>query len=72
MTKFKFDPITQCSEVSLLKDLISQDNLSKFNKANLNEVKIGFYNRRHYKNPQSKNSSMIQSIDYVDYGDDQQ
>ena len=46
MTKFKFDPVSQCSEVSLLKDLINQENQSKFTKANLNEVKISFYNRR--------------------------
>ena len=46
MTKFKFDPVSQCSEVSLAKDLISADSLLKFNKANLNEVKIGFYSRK--------------------------
>lgn len=45
MTKFKFDPTTQSSEVSLLKDFINQENQIKFCKMNLNEVKISFYNR---------------------------
>lgn len=40
---FKFDPATQMSEVSLLKDIVSSDTLQKFTKNNLNEIKhIGF------------------------------
>ena len=39
----KFDPATQTSEVSILKDIVSGDTLSKFQKINLNEIKsMGF------------------------------
>jgi len=40
---FKFEPATQTSEVSLLKDIVTGDNLSKFSKQNFTEIKsIGF------------------------------
>ena len=45
MTSLKFDPVSQCSEASLLKDLTNIETQQKFNKQNLNEVKISFYNR---------------------------
>lgn len=32
MTTLKFDPISQCSEASLLKDLTNIDTQKKFNK----------------------------------------
>lgn len=39
----KFDPSSQTSEVSLLKDIVSSDTLNKFTKQKLSEVKnIGF------------------------------
>ena len=39
----KFDPTSQTSEVSLLKDIVSTETLTKFQKQNLNEVSnIGF------------------------------
>ena len=42
-TMFKFDPATQTSEVSSLKDIVSEDSLKKFSKSNLDEIKnIGF------------------------------
>lgn len=42
-TMFKFDPATQTSEVSILKDIVSGDTLTKFQKINLNEIKsMGF------------------------------
>jgi len=46
MTTLKFDPVNQCSEASLLKDLTNIDTQQKFTKQNLSEVKIAFYNRR--------------------------
>lgn len=60
MTKFRFDPITQCSEVSLLKDLINPEQQLKFNKQHLNEVKIAFYNRGN--NNATTNSSINKSL----------
>jgi hypothetical protein len=42
-TMLKFDPATQTSEVSILKDIVSGDTLTKFQKINLNEIKsMGF------------------------------
>jgi hypothetical protein len=39
----KFDPATQTSEVSLLKDIVSGDTQNKFHAKNLQEIKsIGF------------------------------
>ena len=39
----KFDPATQNSEVSLLKDIVTQDTLQRFHKHNFPEMKqIGF------------------------------
>lgn len=40
--QFKFDPVSQNSEASLLKDLISNENQGKFVKQNLNELKISY------------------------------
>ena len=65
MTTFKFDPVSQCSEVSLLKDLINQENQLKFLKQNLNEVKIAFYNRnqKQQSSYQNRFNSICQSIE---------
>ena len=39
----KFDPATQSSQVSLLKDIVGVDTLAKFSRQNLNEIKgLGF------------------------------
>jgi hypothetical protein len=46
MATLKFDPLTQSSEASLLKDLTNADTQSKFYKTNLGEVRISFYNRQ--------------------------
>jgi aryl carrier-like protein len=45
MATLKYDPISQCSEASLLKDLTNADTQNKFYKQHLNEVKIAFYTR---------------------------
>ena len=46
MTTLKFDPVNQCSEASLLRDLTNSETQQKFIKQNMSEVKISFYNRR--------------------------
>lgn len=39
----KFDPASQTSEVTLLRDIVSMDTIQKFQQKNLNEIKqIGF------------------------------
>ena len=45
MTTLKYDPVNQCSEASLLKDLTNIDTQQQFNKQRLNELKISFYMR---------------------------
>ena len=43
--QFKFDPVSMSSEASLLKDLISTDNQTRFSQQNLNELKVTFHSR---------------------------
>jgi len=45
MTRFRFDPISQSSEVSLLKDVVGHEHQARFLKQNLAEVQMGFYTR---------------------------
>jgi len=55
MTRFRFDPISQSSEVSLLKDVVGHEHQVRFVKQNLSEVEIGFYTR-------NKGNTMIPTI----------
>ncbi len=79
MTTLKFDPVNQCSEASLLKDLTNLDTQQKFNKTNLNEVKIAFYNRTN-KSSNVRTSGFNPLVDDntqeiaedIDYQDDNQ
>lgn len=79
MTTLKFDPVNQCSEASLLKDLTNLDTQQKFNKTNLNEVKIAFYNRTN-KSSNVRSSGFNRLVDDntqeiaedIDYQDDNQ
>ena len=43
--QFKFDPVSMSSEASILKDLISTENQSRFSAQNLNELKVNYHTR---------------------------
>jgi len=57
-TVLKFDPATQTSEVSLLKDIVSSDTLSKFSLKNLNEIKTIGYSYKGLKDGLFKNTGL--------------
>lgn len=54
----KFDPATQTSEVSLLKDIVSSEALNKFSQKNLNEVKSVTFSYKGLKDGLFKNTGM--------------
>jgi hypothetical protein len=58
MTTLKYDPINQSSEASLLKDLTNSETQQKFNKQNLNELKISFYMRSQRNNAARFNNAV--------------
>ena len=53
---FKFDPTSQTSEVSLLKDIVSSDCLTKFSRGNLSEIKNISYSYKGLKDGTFKNA----------------
>lgn len=55
---FKFDPATQTSEVSLLKDIVSGDTQNKFHNKNLNEIKSISFSYRGLRDGLFKNTGM--------------
>ena len=59
------DPVSQSSEASLLKDLISVDNQAKFIKQNLNELKILYQargiNSKYFRAPVSLREGEVPS-----------
>ena len=56
---FKFDPATQTSEVSLLKDIVSGDTQNKFHSKNLNEIKSIGSSYRGLRDGLFKNTGMM-------------
>ena len=57
-TMFKFDPASQTSEISLLKDIVSAETIQKFQRANLNEIKSLGFSYRGLKDGVFKNSGV--------------
>ena len=55
---FKFDPASQTSEISLLKDIVSADTIQKFQRANLNEIKSLAFSYRGLKEGVFKNTGV--------------
>jgi len=55
---FKFDPATQTSEVSLLKDIVAGENLAKFSKSSLNEIKSICFSYKGFKDGLFKSTGM--------------
>lgn len=78
MTKFRFDPNTQCSEVSLLRDLVNPEPFQKFVKQVLPEVEIGFYLRNRpginteYTNSEIPPEEIEEDFDEMDEDNDEE
>ena len=58
-TQLRFDPATQTSEVSILRDIVSSDTLTKFQMKNLNEIKNVSFNYKGFKDSLFKNAGTL-------------
>lgn len=58
-TQLRFDPATQTSEVSILRDIVSNDTMSKFQAKNLQEIKNVSFNYKGFKDGLFKNAGTL-------------